>query len=95
MDYEFHSQKELYDRVLPALRAKVEEFRRLGYSDVKVYDIWNYLIFEKWKKETGLMLSDIVSDIMNADCKMVDNYLREKEIDSEKEQNLLESEEII
>ena len=95
MDYEFHSQKELYDRVLPALRAKVEEFRRLGYSNVKVYDIWNYLIFHKWKNETGLMLSDIVNDIMNVDCKIVDTYLREKEMNSEKEQNLLESAEII
>ena len=95
MDYEFNSQKELFERVRPALRAKVEEFKRLGYSNVKDYDIWNYLIFEKWKKEKGLMLSDIVSDIMNADCKKVDTYLRDKNLESQKQQNFLEGTEII
>ena len=35
MDYEFSSKEELYKRVGPALRAKLNEFHRLGYSYIK------------------------------------------------------------
>ena len=75
MDYEFSSLGELYKRVKPALHAKEEEFHRLGYSNISSVDIWNYLIEMKWKKGKDLMLSDIVSDIMNLDCKNAANYL--------------------
>ena len=80
MDYDFSSLAELYERVLPALNAKEVEFHRLGYSDVKGIFIWNYLIVKKWKKAKGLMLSDIVSDIMNLDCsKFYSDFLKIKE----------------
>lgn len=78
MSLEFSSLSELYNRVKPALHAKEEEFHRLGYSNIKSIDIWNYLIEMKWKKGNGLMLSDIVSDIMNLDCKEANNYLVSK-----------------
>ena len=78
MDYDFTSLKELYERVTPALHAKEVELHRLGYSNVKSFDIWNYLIEMKWKKGNGLMLSDIVSDIMNCDCKEINNHLNGK-----------------
>ena len=69
MDFEFNSQKELFMRVRPALRSKCSELNRLGFKNIKEFDIWNYLILKKWKFATGLMLSDIVSDIMNLECK--------------------------
>lgn len=83
MNYEFSSLKELYKRVIPALHAREEELRRLGYSKVKGSDIWNYLIEAKWKYGKDLMLSDIVSDIMNIDELELDSYLKTK-IDNEK-----------
>ena len=73
MNLEFSSLGELYNRVKPALHAKEEEFHRLGYSKVKSVDIWNYLIEMKWKSGKDLMLSDIVSDIMNLDCKKAES----------------------
>ena len=66
MDYEFSSLEELYKRVSPALHAKEVEMHRLGYFYIKDIDIWNYLTRKKWKNGKDLMLSDIVSDIMNA-----------------------------
>jgi len=78
VDYEFNSKDDLFSRVMPALRAKNVELHRLGYSYIKEVDIWNYLIEEKWKNGKDLMLSDIVSDIMNADCKKIDTYLKGK-----------------
>lgn len=78
MDYEFSSLKELFERVRPALHAKETELHRLGYPYIKELDIWNYLIEEKWRKGKGLMLSDIVSDIMHTECKKIDAYLKGK-----------------
>ena len=54
MDLEFNSQEELYQRVLPALRAKCQELARLGLSYIREKDIWNYLILNKWRKAQDL-----------------------------------------
>lgn len=78
MNDEFSSEEELYNRVLPALRAKESEFERLGYSYIKGIDVWNYLVEKRWKYGSGLMLSDIVSDIMNVHCSEIDSYVKEK-----------------
>ena len=88
MDYEFSSQKELFMRVRPALRSKCSELKRLGYSKIKEFDIWNYLIIKKWKQATGLMLSDIVSDIMNVTGDELNSYLEPKVIEEERTQSL-------
>lgn len=78
MDFNFNSKEELFDRVRPALNAKVQELHRLGYSYITIQDVWNYLIQEKWLKAKDLMLSDIVSDILHVDNKNVDEYLKGK-----------------
>ena len=93
MDYEFKSQKELFQRVRPALRSKCSELHRLGYSKIKEFDIWNYLIIKKWKQAIGLMLSDIVSDIMNVNGDEINVYLEQKE--EERTQNLNNNLEVI
>ena len=54
MDYDFHSQADLYKRVRPALQIEEEELHRYGYSFVKKVDIWNYWIEKKWKHITTL-----------------------------------------
>ena len=78
MDYEFSSKEELYQRIRPALKAKINEFRRLGYSYVQEVDVWNYLIENIWSKSKDLMLSDIVNDILHVKIKKIDDYLKEK-----------------
>lgn len=78
MDYEFSSKEELFQRVKPALKAKVNEFKRLGYSYVQEIDIWNYLIENVWCKAKDLMLSDIVNDILHVKIKKIDDYLKDK-----------------
>lgn len=67
MDYEFNSKEELYERVLPALKIKVKEIKRLGISNITCLDVWNYLIETNWKSRKNLMLSDIVNDILCID----------------------------
>lgn len=76
MDITFSSKEELFERVKPALNAKATEMHRLGYTYVQSVDIWNYLIKNKWTSCKGLMLSDIVSDILNVSEKKVDEFLK-------------------
>ena len=78
MDYEFSSKEELFKRVRPALKAKLNEFQRLGYSYVQEMDVWNYLIENVWSKSKDLMLSDIVNDILHVKIKKIDDYLKDK-----------------
>ena len=74
MDITFASKEELYKRVKPALRTKINEFKKLGYSYIKETDIWNFLIKKKWKNGNQLCLADIVSDIMHVQKEEVDDY---------------------
>ena len=88
MDFEFNSKKELYDRVIPALHAKEVELKRKGYPNVKGIDIWNYLIQVKWLKGNNLMLSDIVNDIMTADCNKLNSYVNSKKNEPQENENM-------
>ncbi|MBQ9024475.1 MAG: hypothetical protein IJ105_04560 [Bacilli bacterium] len=64
MNIEFKDIKELYKRVLPALRVKKRLFLKKGIK-INEEDIFEYLAREKWSKANNLTLSDIVSDIIN------------------------------
>ena len=74
MDYEFSSLEELYKRVRPALKSKVDELQKYGNLSISKYDLWKCLIINKWRKETGLMLSDIVDDILNTSFDEINSY---------------------
>ncbi len=76
-DITFTTQEELYQRVRPALKAKKNEMYRLGYTYIKEEDIWNYLKQNKWSKTKNLMLIDIVQDILHANNKNIDNYVKD------------------
>ena len=78
MDFTFNSKEELYKMIEPALDAKKSELNRLGYRYIHKNDIWNYLILTKWTKAHDLELSDIVSDILNCDNKLLDKYLKQR-----------------
>ena len=78
MDLEFKSLEELYNRLRPALNTKMSELKANGYGYLKPEDIWNYLKEKKWKSSHDLMLSDMVSDILNCDNALVDDYFKEK-----------------
>ena len=82
MNDEFQSVKELYQRVLPALRTKVHKLSSRGVFVVEE-DIWN-LLMEKWKKERGLTLYDIVDDILHVkETELIDNKKQERKTSRE------------
>ena len=74
MDYEFSSLEELYKRVRRALKSKVDELQKYGNLSISKYDLWKCLIINKWRNETGLMLSDIVDDILNISFDEINSY---------------------
>ena len=75
---EFKSVKELYNRVLPALYSKVKELRRMHLNYATEKDIWNYLVENSWKKKKGLELHELISDIINADNYLINDYVMNK-----------------
>ena len=78
MEVEFNSLEELYNRIKPALITKRNEMNRNGYKYIKIEDIWNYLKEIKWKKAKDLSLYEMVSDVLNIDDLLIDDYLKQK-----------------
>ena len=78
MEIEFNSLEELYNRLKPALTTKKNEMNRNGYKYIKIEDIWNYLKEIKWKKAKDLSLYEMVSDVLNIDDLLIDDYLKQK-----------------
>ncbi|MBR2587799.1 MAG: hypothetical protein IKD77_01160 [Bacilli bacterium] len=75
---EFNSANELYQRLIPALKTKVTDLRRAGYDYLTIEDVWNYLKESKWKESRNLALHEMVSDILNSENIVIDDYFKHK-----------------
>lgn len=86
MDFGIRSKSDLFKRVTPALNCKVRELKE---TNIKKEDIWNFLLKTKWEKVEGLILSEMVDDILNLDNDKLFKYIEKskKEYD-----NIVESE---
>lgn len=93
-DIEFKDVFELYKRVRPALNSKIKELKRENYNHVKEEDIWNYLIKNKWQQADGLVLCDVVDDILHVENKKIDKFIKE-EHKLKKEELLIEELDLI
>ena len=74
--YEFSSQKELYQSLQPAFNVKLRLLKKNNYKHITKKDIWNYLKNNKWCKSINLTLADMVNDIIHADNKDIDIYIK-------------------
>lgn len=75
--YEYKSQAELYQGLIPALNVKVKYLKKSNYQDITKDDIWNYLKETKWRSSVDLTLADMVQDILHIDnCELV-SYKKE------------------
>ena len=63
----FNSIDELYNRLKPAFKLKIEELSQKNILNVENKDIWMYLSKSKWQSQNNLELCDMVSDILNLD----------------------------
>ncbi len=71
--------KDLYNRVLPALKSKVKELKKNHLTFIGEKDVWNCLKNTKWKDENDLTLYDIVNDILFIEEQKIIEYLNSKE----------------
>ena len=78
MDIEFKSVKDLYERLKPALEAKINELKRKDLDYIKKEDIWNYLKSTKWQNASDLLLYEMVDDILKLDDSSIDEYVKNK-----------------
>lgn len=74
----FGTLKDLYNRVLPALRSKVKELKMNHVFFVTEKDVWDCLRKNKWNGESDLTLFDIVNDILFVEEKDILNYVHAK-----------------
>jgi len=72
---EFATLNDLYERVLPALKLKREEFRSAGEKYINEDDIWEYLKINKWSKANDLSLYNIVDDIIKCNASDIKAWL--------------------
>lgn len=78
MNTAFNSLEELFLRLKPALKTKQIEMKRNGFHYIKMEDIWNYLKEKKWYNAKSLGLYEMVSDVLNCDNELIDDYLKSK-----------------
>ena len=76
--YEYKSQKELYKALIPAFNVKLRLLKESDYDFIKRKDIWDYLKVNKWTNSVDLTLAEMVNDIIHADNKDIDIYLKKK-----------------
>ena len=72
--YEYKSQLELYQGLIPALNVKVKYLKRANNKEITKEDIWNYLKETKWKNSIDLTLADMVQDILHTDNSELISY---------------------
>ena len=77
INLEYQSLEELYKDLKGAFNVKLRLIKK-DYSHIKKEDIWDYLRINKWSKDKGLTISEMVNDIIEVDIKKVDMYQREK-----------------
>lgn len=72
--FEYKSQEELYQGLMPALNTRMKYLKRNKIKDITKEDIWNYLKETKWKNSIDLTLSDMVQDILHTDSSEIISY---------------------
>jgi len=72
----YTSGKELFTSLIPAFNVKLRLIKK-DYDYITRTDIWNYLKINKWCKDVGLTIADMVDDIMMVDIDKVDRFLKE------------------
>lgn len=74
-EFKFRSLEELYRKLLPAFRVKINDLRRNNISSISNEDIWNYLKINKWSNRTNLSLDEMVNDIITLSEIDITNYV--------------------
>ncbi|MDA7027651.1 post-transcriptional regulator [Bacillus sp. CLL-7-23] len=78
------------DHLKPFLLSKLEEFRILGYGDVRIEDLWSFLLNKKWRNLKDVQIYKLADAILAVKIGEFMNYAT---VESFKTSNLLNSKE--
>lgn len=78
----FTSLNDLYNRLLPALKAKKADLNR-EHLNIEEKDIWSYCLKNKWRNKTDLRMHELVDDILNVDAFKLEIYTKKNTIQYE------------
>ncbi len=74
-EIKFKSLEELYIKLLPAFKTKINELERHNIKGIKEETIWNYLKDNYWKNKKDLTLGEMVDDILNTPNDKIVTYV--------------------
>lgn len=77
-EFKFKSLEELYKKLLPAFKVKINDLRRNNITTINNEDIWNYLKETTWTKKENLTLGEMVNDIITLSEIDITNYIISK-----------------
>lgn len=68
--------EELFQKVLPVLQSKLEEFLYSGYDGITLEDLWSFCIEKKWRKKSidDLRVYEIVETIYSVKASEIVSY---------------------
>jgi hypothetical protein len=81
------SQKDLYMKLLPALRTKKHELDAANLKFIREIDIWNYNKLYNWRDANGLTLASMVDNILNTPNALYADYKIEQIKKSDENEN--------
>ena len=71
----FNSIDELYNRLKPAFRLKINELKSKRLTFITDKDLWTFLSKTIWSKQEDLEICDMVNDILNVNESELINYI--------------------
>ncbi len=77
MDMNFPTLRDLYNKLLPVLKTKVNEMNLRGIDYINERDIWEYQK-NNWKNRINLEFSDMVNDILNTIDTKYEEYIKQR-----------------
>ena len=75
---DFKSITDLYNRLLPAIKTKLDELNKLKITNIKEIDIWDYCLNNIWKYKEDLTIYEMVNDILYLDEINLLKFLRKE-----------------
>ena len=74
----FSSITDLYKRLLPAIRTKVDELKSNKIYDISELDIWEYCKETLWKTRNDLRIYEMVNDILFVDALALELFKKQR-----------------
>lgn len=74
--------EQLFQKVLPVLENKLDEFNYFQYEGITIEEIWNFCIQKKWRKKNieQLRLHEIVQTIFSIKPSEIVSHLQIKDL---------------